>query len=457
MSTLDKVRAIIRAEVERANPLEEARGPLELIVESAVRYAETDGQLTITVLDEAGQPKADRTIADVIADFRAQHPTLFKAAAPADAPAAVQAAPEGPAEPASAGPVMPRASQILPATASQGSSPAATGAPEAPAPAASRDWLLVTDRPAAPSDPAPDRAGGSTAPAAARTAVAERLEGGLDAARANLARAAGRLGSGPQAIAVRFGRMGQALRASVSAARATLQDFGDRPAAPADGGPTAAAAGPVPRAPRVEDGSSRATRAALIAAGVTPWYRRRHVIAAGAGVLALVLGGALLYSLLPFEERSEPPSAAVASTPPVTTEPARRRPTTPPEPVDTGSLPVNPPAPLPEGSLRGVPEVIDTATLSIGGKVAPLFGVQWTRGAGEPADLAGYLRGREVVCVPADGSAKAFRCEVEGQDLSKVVLFNGGGRATSDASPDLLAAEAHARSSKTGLWAKANP
>ena len=112
--------------------------------------------------------------------------------------------------------------------------------------------------------------------------------------------------------------------------------------------------------------------------------------------------------------------------------------------------------PLPAGGLRGVPEVIDTATLSIGGKVAPLFGVQWARGAGEPADLAGYLRGREVTCVPAEGSAKAFRCEVEGQDLSKVVLFNGGGKATSDATPDLLAAEAHARSAKAGLWAKVN-
>jgi endonuclease YncB( thermonuclease family) len=104
-----------------------------------------------------------------------------------------------------------------------------------------------------------------------------------------------------------------------------------------------------------------------------------------------------------------------------------------------------------------VPEVIDTATLSVGGKVVPLFGVQWSRGAGEPSDLAGYLRNREVTCRPAEGSAKAYRCEVDGQDLSKVVLFNGGGRATSEASPDLLAAEAHARSAKTGLWAKASP
>jgi endonuclease YncB( thermonuclease family) len=104
-----------------------------------------------------------------------------------------------------------------------------------------------------------------------------------------------------------------------------------------------------------------------------------------------------------------------------------------------------------------VPEVIDTATLSIGGRVVALFGVQWARGGGEPADLAGYLRGREVTCLPAEGSAKAYRCEVEGQDLSKVVLFNGGGRATTEATPDLLAAEAHARSAKTGLWAKANP
>lgn len=459
MSTLDKVREIIRAEVDRANPIEDARGPLELIVESSVRASERDGQLAITVLDESGQPAPDRTMADVIAAFRAQHPSLFRpapAAAPTPGPA-----PSPPPSPASE----------VPPEAGAGALP---GTPPAAAPGG-RDWLIVGDGPGT-QEP------GTQEPEAPGPAARPPLAGGLDAARARLAQAAERfrpgLTLGPQAIAARLGRVGQALRASVSAARATLRDFGDRsPAAAAAGtGPAGPVPVPGPRAPRVDAATPRATRQALIAAGVTPWFRRRHVIAASAGVLALVLGGGLLYALLPSWNTPRPPSASVAAAPPpVTTAPARR-PSTPAaaesaegrraqaaEPANTGSVPASPPpaarapAPLPEGALRGTPEVIDTATLSVGGKVAPLFGVQWARGAGEPADLAGYLRGREVVCLPAEGNAKAYRCEVDGQDLSKVVLFNGGGRATPDATPDLLAAEAHARSAKTGLWAKASP
>jgi endonuclease YncB( thermonuclease family) len=471
MSTLDKVRAIIRAEVERAHPIADARGPLELIVESAVRYSEADGTLTITVLDEAGQPSASRTIADVIADFRAQHPTLFQdesaaAPAPAGASAAGPAAPPSQGTPAAGAGAVPAAQGGGASAARAGAMPAAAAHASAAAPAASeaaprpRDWLIV--------------GGAREAPAAAPPpSVSSRLDEGLDTARAGLTRVADRLTLGPQALAARLGRVGQALRATVSMARATLQDFGDRPA-PATAGPVPAGAmpsgpvatGPAPRAPRVEAVSARATREALIAAGATPWFRRRHVLAAGAGALALVLGGAFLYSLLPFEDRAPAPSAAVASAqPPVSTAPARRPAT--PDPGNTGSVPAAPPpaaaapaaqaAALPPGALRGVPEVIDTATLSVGGKVVPLFGVQWSRGGGEPSDLAGYLRNREVTCRPAEGSAKAFRCEVDGQDLSKVVLFNGGGRATQEASPDLLAAEAHARSARTGLWAKANP
>ena len=38
--------------------------------------------------------------------------------------------------------------------------------------------------------------------------------------------------------------------------------------------------------------------------------------------------------------------------------------------------------------------------------------------------------------------------------LSKVVLFNGGGRATSDASPDLIDAQKHAQTEQIGVWRK---
>jgi hypothetical protein len=52
---------------------------------------------------------------------------------------------------------------------------------------------------------------------------------------------------------------------------------------------------------------------------------------------------------------------------------------------------------------------------------------------------------------PAPGSS-AHICTVEGRDLSEVVLFNGGGRASSEATPDLAAAEDHARTERLGVW-----
>jgi len=101
--------------------------------------------------------------------------------------------------------------------------------------------------------------------------------------------------------------------------------------------------------------------------------------------------------------------------------------------------------------LRGVPGVLDTTTLSLEGRIVRLFGVEWARGAGDPDDLAKYIRGREVACSPAP-ARETFRCQVEGQDLSRVILYNGGGRATQDATPDLKAAEEQARSRSVGVW-----
>jgi endonuclease YncB( thermonuclease family) len=102
--------------------------------------------------------------------------------------------------------------------------------------------------------------------------------------------------------------------------------------------------------------------------------------------------------------------------------------------------------------LAGVPEVIDTATLRIEGKVVRLFGVEWARGA-QGDDLKGYIRGRSVRCT-ATGTADVHRCEVDGKDLSEVVLYNGGGRATPDAPADLVTAENHAKTEKLGVWKK---
>jgi hypothetical protein len=64
--------------------------------------------------------------------------------------------------------------------------------------------------------------------------------------------------------------------------------------------------------------------------------------------------------------------------------------------------------------------------------------------------LARFLRRREVICELA--SAQAYRRRVGDQDLSELILLNGGGRATADASGELRAAEERAREMRAGFW-----
>ncbi|ACL55547.1 PBP1A family penicillin-binding protein [Methylobacterium nodulans] len=101
------------------------------------------------------------------------------------------------------------------------------------------------------------------------------------------------------------------------------------------------------------------------------------------------------------------------------------------------------------GSLRGTPSVIDTGTLNLDGQTVRLLGVEGLAGR-NARELGRYLRRRDVACLPAEGGA--YRCSLDGQDLSELILFNGGGRAGADATPDLLAAEEQARSNRIGIW-----
>jgi endonuclease YncB( thermonuclease family) len=100
--------------------------------------------------------------------------------------------------------------------------------------------------------------------------------------------------------------------------------------------------------------------------------------------------------------------------------------------------------------IRGVAEVLDTGTLRLAGKTVRLFGVAPVSQIGVK-EFARYLGSREVVCWPVS-SLKVHRCLAQGHDLSAVVLFNGGGRTTSNAPPQLVAAENHARSARVGVW-----
>jgi 1A family penicillin-binding protein len=101
--------------------------------------------------------------------------------------------------------------------------------------------------------------------------------------------------------------------------------------------------------------------------------------------------------------------------------------------------------------VRGGADVIDTATLSIRGRTIMLEGVLADDDRRAVRSLARFLRRREVICEPG-GAPERYRCNVEGQSLSEVILSNGGARATPDASAELLAAEDEARSARLGIW-----
>jgi membrane peptidoglycan carboxypeptidase len=101
-------------------------------------------------------------------------------------------------------------------------------------------------------------------------------------------------------------------------------------------------------------------------------------------------------------------------------------------------------------AVRGIPIVQNTATLEIQGRMLRLFGVEGTRGRAV-RDFRRYLAAREVVCEPA-GAVSEYRCRVDGNDLSRVVLFNGGGKASASAPPELRALEQQARSTRVGIW-----
>jgi endonuclease YncB( thermonuclease family) len=170
----------------------------------------------------------------------------------------------------------------------------------------------------------------------------------------------------------------------------------------------------------------------------------RPGIALGAVALLALLGvGAFLFQ----GEEQTAPRASAAERSVASNETASTL--QDPEPSTTGST-------ASSASLRGVPDVIDTATLSLKGEVVRLFGVEWAPGGGKPEDLTGYLNGREVACEPV-GSNDVYRCQVGNQDLSRVVLFNGGGRPTNDATPELKAAADKAREAKIGVWGKQQP
>src|SRR5206468_12572746 len=80
-----------------------------------------------------------------------------------------------------------------------------------------------------------------------------------------------------------------------------------------------------------------------------------------------------------------------------------------------------------EAGARGTAEVIDTATLAIRGRRFQLEGVVGDDDRRALRALSRFLRRREVVCASLPAGDRA-RCTVEGQNLSEIILSNGGAR-----------------------------
>jgi penicillin-binding protein 1A len=244
---------------------------------------------------------------------------------------------------------------------------------------------------------------------------------------------------------------------AVRAIRGTQQDLYTRPAtqpAAPDGGPARAAMLDV-LAAVVREGTGKAARLPNIPVagktGTTQDYRDAWFIGftsdlivgvwvgnddnssmknvAGGGMPAAIWKDFVARASATLAKK-KPPQAAAA--------PALAR--------TTGTVP-----PTAEAVLRGTPDVVDTGTLEIRDKTVRLVGIEGERGRAA-RELARFLRRREVTCEPTADSSEAYRCRVEGQDLSETILLAGGARATPDAPPELLAAEEAARSARAGLW-----
>ena len=92
-------------------------------------------------------------------------------------------------------------------------------------------------------------------------------------------------------------------------------------------------------------------------------------------------------------------------------------------------------------------------TLQIQGRRLRLAGVEATGAGRSVRDFRNYLRGREVACEPV-GAGDEYQCRVDNQDLSRVVLFNGGSRAAANASAEHRRMEELARSMRAGIWGR---
>jgi len=458
-----QIQALIRAEIARHHPIQGALRPLEIIAESSVRVVENGGRARYEIIDEDGVVRAGSecgrplTVADLVAELRTKHSSLFERASARVAPGEHTARDEiidensvVPARPECGRPLT-IAEVVAELRTKQPSLFEGASAQVAPGEDTARDQIIDEDS-VVPARPECGR------PLPIAEVVAE-----LRTKHPSLFEIAS-----AQAAPGEHTEPKPATNGLVEAPRDLLILSSNEP------GKSESAEGH-PEGPRVKRAwyrggmSSLAARVAAVASGAAAWTRSLrpqvplslarlrpglpsvrplYAFAAVSAAVALVIL-AFIAGRLTTDEAASEDSAPVAATPtsraPTTTGTAAPGAAKTRDDISHG-------APV---TLVGVPEVIDTSTLRLEGNLIRLFGVEWARG-GQSEDLVRYLRGRATTCRPT-GAGDLYRCDVDGRDLSRVVLYNGGGRATADAPPELVAAENHAKAERLGVWKKQAP
>lgn len=396
------LREAIRDEIARARPRPVAVRTLELLAEAAVAPDANGSGLRVVDRHGAVRLRGDSsepmTLADLVADLQERHPALFLPPEPEPEP--------------------------VPLAGEAKDSSLLSGAYEMRA-ATARFVGTQSERARSLAERSSVQGRALAQNAAGRFATLRTsLRGRLARPADEPAAAAGAAAQGPDPVEAwntGAGRFGESVRDGFERLRDRLRFGGDG----------------------LDDGARRQRR----------WFAG----ASAAALVAVIAAGLVLNGRTPEPTRPAPPEpgAPRTGTPngasraaPQAASPSVPDTVTPPPETAGDPEPDTPPPP--PNAVTGPVQVIDTATLKVGGKVVHLFGVEWVRG-GQAEELARYIGGRPVTCQPAPGS-ETMNCLVDGRDLSEVVLFNGGGRASPEASPELVAAEDHARSERLGVW-----
>ncbi len=109
------------------------------------------------------------------------------------------------------------------------------------------------------------------------------------------------------------------------------------------------------------------------------------------------------------------------------------------------------PSPLPTPGLSGAATVVDTATLDVDGQRVSLFGI--TGLGGSYADKLGKLIAAQGGQVDCTAKGQQYVCRLpNGNDIARVMLFNGTAIPNGDAPADYRRQDDAAKAAPRGRW-----